>query len=154
MPGEISEVRLEIQGLAELSRALKQVDSEIPIKLRPGFMKVAKAIAADIQSKLPGSLKKAIGTRATQKGAGITFPGGEARGPLDFYPWYDFGGSTGRHHRVGVPFSGAVTREWWHEGRYVYPTIQEDRPQIEEMVDDVIQDACKRAELATEGSLI
>ena len=59
-------------------------------------------------------------------------------GKFGFYPWLDFGGSTGRGHRVGVPWTGSIKRALVKGGRYVYPTIEEARADIEDQVGDVL----------------
>lgn len=60
--------------------------------------------------------------------AGISYPAGGTPWegePADYYPWLDFGGSTGRGHEDRVGGSGSIQRPVVAGGRYLYPAIAE-----------------------------
>ena len=57
-----------------------------------------------------------------------------------YFPWLDFGGTTGKGHQPGVKGSGSVERLPWMgtsgEGRYVYPAIRDNEAGIVEAAGD------------------
>lgn len=156
--GADKSVRVELRGVRELNRAFKQVDLALPKELRKEFRAVAQLIRDRAAGKAgrPGRVLK---VRAGQSGAGIAFPAGgtwnrsSAHDPNDFWPWWDFGGSTGRGHQPGAGGSGAIKREWTGGagGRFLYPTIGESKGEIGAAADDAIEHVVKRAGFDTKG---
>lgn len=147
----MTDVQIRIHGLKELAAAFKQIDSSVAKEFQRGLKGVAESLAGAIRAKVPGSAGGAIRARATQKSVGIAFPAGEAEGFYDYYPWLDFGGSTGKGHVVGSPWSGSVRRENPKGGRYVYPTISEQGPAITAAVGDVVIAVAKSAGFIVNG---
>lgn len=130
---------VQVRGLREVTSALRAVDKELPRQLRQEFLQVARLVASDAASTVPrrtGAAAGSIKPRASQSGAGVAFGGNAA----PYYPWLDFGGTTGKGHRPGVPGSGSIEREWKGnprgEGRYVYPAIRRNEDDIIEAAGD------------------
>jgi hypothetical protein len=117
------EQRIAVGGLAQLSRALKAVDSEAPKQLRIGLNEAAQLLVDETRPEIPsvtGAARRSLVARSTRT-AGRVAVGGKRAG---YYPWLDFGGEG----RVkGRP----AHREFIREGRYIYPTLRRVRPHIE-----------------------
>jgi phage gpG-like protein len=135
---------VQVRGIRELNKALKEVESELPKAMRIGFKEIADHVVQRTRAKVPRVSGKAAGSvkpRASQKGAGIAFGGSAA----PYYPWLDFGGSTGRGHKPKQSGSGAIKRPFMKEGRYVYPTIKEENEYITDAVDKLISEVVDKA---------
>jgi hypothetical protein len=65
-----------------------------------------------------GAARGSMKARSTQREARISAGGGRA----PYYPWLDFGGHVGR--------AGGVSRPFYREGRYIYPTLRKRHPEI------------------------
>jgi hypothetical protein len=145
----MTDYRLEVKGINESIRAFKKVDSDIPAGFRKEMLAIASDVAGEAQQRVPwksGKAARSIKPRASQRGAGIAFGGSAA----PYFPWLDFGGTTGKGHRPGQRFSGSVSREWLGnprgEGRYVYPAIRDKSDDIEKAAEAAVINAAKRAQ--------
>lgn len=145
----MTDYKVEVKGVNELVRAFKKVDSDVPVGLRKEMLSIATEVTGAIQQKVPWKTGRASGSvrpRASQRGAGIAFGGNAA----PYFPWLDFGGTTGKGHRPGQRYSGSVVRPWLGnptgEGRYVYPTIRDKGEDIERAAEDAVVNAAKRAQ--------
>lgn len=145
---------IEVRGLREVTSAFRKVDKDIPKGLRAQFLPIAQRVASGAASKANADFKnptgKAVGSirpRASQRGAAIAFGGTAA----PYFPWLDFGGSTGKGHRPGASWSGSVKRDWMGrpvgEGRYIYPAISEQSDEIEKAAEDAVLNVAKAAQL-------
>jgi hypothetical protein len=153
MPDPV-EIIYDVKGIPELSRALKDVDAALYKELRLGMKAIADHVVGVAQQRMPyrtGTAAASVRPRATAKGAAVAFPRGGDRGNPDYYPWLDFGGSTGRGHVVGQAWSGSIIRDMPKGGRYVYPAIAESRDYIGRTVYDLIEGVAHRAGFETEG---
>ncbi len=135
MPGE--DLKLEIDGLAQLNRGLRQIDAGAPKALRLALNEGAGLFASRVQPEIPvvtGAARRSVVARSTRTSARIAVGGKRA----PWFPWLDFGGE-GR--RPGRP----AHRPFLREGRYVYPTLRRVRPEIDQALqgalDAVIRDA-------------
>lgn len=126
----IDNLKIEVGGLAQLSRALKKIDAEAPKGLRMAFNTAADLLVEHVAPKIPvvsGRAKRSLKSRSTRTSARVSVGGKNAR----YFPWLDFGGEG----RVkGRPSK----RPFIREGRYVYPTLREIRPKIEQALADGI----------------
>ncbi len=140
---------VNVRGVRELAGAFRQIDSTLPKELQKGFKGVADHVVGVAQQRMPfitGTAARSLRPRATQKSAGIAFPGGGPGSRDDkagYYPWLDFGGTTGRGH--------GISRKRVEGGRYLYPAIGESKEYIREAVDDVIEGTAKHAGFTTTG---
>lgn len=115
-------VRVGIEGLTELNRSLRRLDSEAPKALRLALNASADQLVRKIQTQIPKRKGKAAGsvkTASTRTEVRIRFGGPRA----PYYPWLDFGGRTGRLKKTVRPF--------YREGRYIYPTLRRERGAFE-----------------------
>ena len=141
---------IQVRGLREVQSAFRKVDKDIPKALRVEFRAIAEDVASSARAKVPhrtGKAAASIKPRASQRGAGIAFGGNAA----PYFPWLDFGGTTGKGHRPGAKDSGSVKRYPWMgtsgEWRYVYPTISEKSADIERAAEEAILSVAKAAQL-------
>jgi hypothetical protein len=130
------------------------MDEQAKSALKRELLGVATQVSSRAAGKVPRLTGRAAGSvkpRASMQGASIAFGGSAA----PYFPWLDFGGSTGKGHRAGAGGSGSVKRPWLGnpsgEGRYIYPTIREMRPEIETAVDDALAAAARAASFETRG---
>jgi hypothetical protein len=135
---------LEVHGLIEFQNALKQVEGGLDREVRKALKAVAMGVVRRARSKMAnpgGNAAMSIKAKATDKFVNITAGGTRA----EYFPWLDFGGTTGRGHGPGG--GGSIVRPWAPGGRYIYPAVAESSDEIGEQVTDVILDAAKRAGL-------
>lgn len=115
-------VRVSIEGLTELNRSLRRLDSEAPKALRLALNTSADALVRKIQAQIPkrkGKAAASVKTASTRTEVRIRFGGPRA----PYYPWLDFGGRTGKLKKTVRPF--------YREGRYIYPTLRRERGSFE-----------------------
>ncbi len=128
---------IRVSGIREAARAFRSVDREIPKGLRAEFLPIAERVAAGARARMPhvsGRAQASVRPRASQRGAAIAFGGNAA----PYLPWLDFGGSVGRGKVAGRPWSGSVKRDMPRGGRYVYPTIEDQRSDIEQAAESAV----------------
>lgn len=138
------DVSVKVTGLRELATAFRQIDSELPKEMRKSFMAISQHVVGLVQQRMvirSGRAAGSVKARATPRGASIAAGGTAA----PYYPWLDFGGSVGRGHKEGVPWSGSVRRATQKGGRYLYPAIAEARPEIEAGVDAAVEKTARSA---------
>lgn len=134
------EAKIQVGGLAKLSRGLKAVDADAPKELRIGLNAAAQLLVDKAKPGVPevsGAARRSMVARSTRTSARVAVGGKKA----PYFPWLDFGGQ-GRI--AGRP----APREFLREGRYIYPTLRRIRPQIEAQLQESISAVIRRAGLA------
>jgi hypothetical protein len=129
----VDQLKVEVGGLAQLSRGLRAVDAGAPKELRLAFNAAAQLLIDKAKPTVPsvsGAARRSMVARSTRTG-GKTAPS---------FPGLDFGG-LGR--RSGRP----AAREFIREGRYVYPTLRKIRPEIEKQLQDSLTAVIRNAGL-------
>lgn len=142
------EPSVRVQGIPQLRSALRKIDAELPREMNQEFGKLAAKIAEKIAGKVPRLSGKAAGSVKGRSGGKIAFGGSAA----PYFPWLDFGGSTGRGHKPGASGSGSIKRATPPDGRYVYPTLKEERGTIHDDVDRLISRLASQAGFEQSGS--
>lgn len=135
----MQDLKIEVGGLAQLSRALKAVDNDAPKQLRLGLNDSANLLVDRTRPKIPektGAARRSLVARSTRTAARVAVGGKRA----SYFPWLDFGGA-GRIK--GRP----AQRPFITEGRYVYPTLRQIRPEIEQLLQDSITTVIRNAGL-------
>lgn len=127
-----------VEGLAELRRALHDVDKALPKKLRTRFKKIGDEVAAEARSHVPVKTGRARNTiRSGASGTTAYVAGGRATVP--YYGWLEYGGVLkpvgGRHN--------TIRRARVKGGRYLYPAVDRRRGQIEREAQAAFQDAAR-----------
>ncbi|MBB3099305.1 hypothetical protein FHR83_007011 [Actinoplanes campanulatus] len=123
-------MRIAVTGLAQLNRGLRAIDSEAPKQLRLALNEAAELLVTKTRPKIPavtGAARSSLKARSTRTSARVAVGGKKA----PYFPWLDFGGQ-GRVKGRPAP------RAFINEGRYVYPTLAEIRPEIEQVLQDSI----------------
>lgn len=131
----MTDLKVEIGGLAALSRSLKAIDNEAPKQLRLCFNASADLLVDRTRPKIPqvsGAAARSLKARSTRTSARVAVGGKKA----PYFPWLDFGGE-GRV--AGRP----AARTFQKEGRYVYPTLRLIRPDIDKRLHDGISAVIK-----------
>lgn len=120
---------IEVVGLVQLSRSLRKIGADAPKALRVAINGVAGRLVDLIRPRIPRLTGRAAGSlRASSTRTAARIGVGGARAP--YYPWLDFGGRTGPARSVERPF--------YKEGRYVYPTLRDERTKIERDLGDAL----------------
>lgn len=98
------------------------MDRGLPKGVRVALNDVANILVDAARPKIPqqtGAAAASLKAQSTQSAARVSMGGSKA----PYMPWLDFGGRVGRKKSVLRPFYG--------DGRYVYPTLAEQRSNIE-----------------------
>ena len=132
----MDKVSVKVTGVAELARAFKAMDADLPAELKRRFTAIAETVAGIARNRVPevtGRARRSIKARGSTRGASIAFGGTAA----PYMPWLDFGGRVGRNRSVSRPLVPG--------GRYVYPAISDQKEETakaaELAVTDVAEDA-------------
>lgn len=120
-----------IKDLEERIRDLKKISKELPKEIRLVGNDAVQPVLNWAKPKVPrrsGKAANSMRAASTQKGARIK--AGGARAP--YYAWLDFGGRVGRNK--------SVSRQFYSDGRYIYPALAATRPEVEQIyIDGVIK---------------
>lgn len=139
MPAEPT-AKVVFEGLKEFKKALKQVDADLPKEMKSEFKAIASLIAEKVAAKVPvgktGKARASVKPRASLTYAAIV--GGQGKAP--YMPWLDFGGTRARSDGTH-----ASTRPFIKTGRYMYPTILEEREIIEAAAERAIVTVARKA---------
>jgi hypothetical protein len=138
----VDELKVRVDGLAEVNRALRAVDKDAPKQLRLGLNEVANLLIDRARPKIAqvtGAARRSLVAQSTRTSARITVGGKKA----PYFAWWSFGGEG----RVkGRP----PKRPFVKEGRDIYPTLRQIRPEIEAMLNDRITAVVRGAGLDTD----
>lgn len=127
---------IKVEGLADFSRNLRKLDSDLPKVLRLAHNQSAQIVVDWAAPRVPRKTGRAAGTlkaRSTRTESRVQ--GGSARAP--HYAWLDFGGRVGRKKSVKRPFIKG--------GRYIYPGLGANRAEVEETLLRSLLDVARQA---------
>jgi len=116
---------IKVVGLKEFRKGLKGMDRGLPKTVRLTFNSVAEVLVDATQPKIPrrtGRAAASLKAQSTQSAARVSMGGSKA----PYMPWLDFGGKTGPKKSVVRPFR--------REGRYFFPTLDENRDTIQDLM--------------------
>lgn len=139
---------LKVDGLADLQKALRQIDRDLPRELAVGLAGAAEIVADEARRHVPvltGKAKASIKVRKSQRAAALAVGGNKA----PWYPWLDFGGRVGPG-RTG-PRTGSVQRDVLRGGRYIYPALETKEDAVKAEVDQVLERLARKAGFEQEG---
>lgn len=130
--------RIRVEGLAEFSRALRKMDTNLPKALRVALNDAADIVVEGARALVPRRTGKAA--KSLRKAATRTLVRVSAGGPrAPYYAWLDFGGRVGRRD--------SVARRFYREGRYIYPTYAKKRPDVQRAMSRAITGIARDAGL-------
>lgn len=130
--------RIEVTGLKEFQRALKEMDTGLPKKIRVALNTASELLISWAKPRVPRKTGKAAGSlkvRSSQRTARVA--AGGQRAP--WFPWLDFGGAVGRND--------ATKREFIKTGRYIYPGLEHNRDEITEQMAKALTDLAREVGL-------
>jgi hypothetical protein len=130
---------INIAGLREFQKALRQIDAGLPKLLRVTFNEAMGLIIGYAQDHMPRKSGRAINSlkpRSQQRTARIV--AGGARAPYE--PWLDFGGE-GRVKGRPAP------RQFLKEGRFIYKGLAVKRDEITDVMTRGMSDIARSAGL-------
>jgi len=138
---------IEVDGLAQLNRALKQLGDDAPKQLREANKEVADEVADEakgaafalggVAAKVAPTIKASAGTTS----AGVGF-GGSA---VPYAAGAEFGGHRRSTTQQFKPWRGSGSHT---AGYFVYPTIRRNAERIEETYVDKIDQLTRRLNLS------
>lgn len=118
----MSSLGIKVIGLSDFRRGLKGIDAGLPKAMRVSLNDVANLLIDRTRPKIPkrtGRAAASLKAQSTQSEARIAAGGPKA----PYYPWLDFGGRVGKRKATARPF--------YSDGRYIFPTLAEERSDIE-----------------------
>ncbi len=105
---------IQIGGLRDFQRGLRDMDSALPRGLRLALNEAADVVVKEARPLVPRrSGRAAASIKAASTRTSVRVKAGGARVP--YYAWLDWGGRTGRKKSIVRPFIK-------DEGRYLYHT--------------------------------
>ncbi len=131
-------VVVAVDGIDRVRRSLRELSPAAARGLRVGLNEVSDYLIGKITPKIPsrsGKARRSVKKRSTQAAVRIAVGGRAA----PYYPWLDWGGKVGPNNSVVRPYLG--------DGRYVYPTLAQERDAIERRVQDVLDRIARDAGL-------
>ena len=129
---------IEIEGLRDFMRSLRDMDAALPKALRLAGNAAAAIVVDEAQKRVPRrSGRAAASVKARSTRVAVRISSGGKRAP--YFPWLDYGGKVGP--------AKSVSRPWRPDGRYVYPAFTDNR----EKVDDAYRAALR--EIARDAGL-
>lgn len=130
---------IEVQGLREFQRALKEMDTGLPKQLRVALNEASGLIVDYASARFPrktGAAAASLKARSSQREARVALGGRRAA----YAPWLDFGGQG----RVkGRP----PKREFIKSGRYVYKGLEVRRAEVLEVMSNALTELARGAGL-------
>ncbi len=132
---------IQIDGLRDAQKALKNVDKAAPKELRLALNSVAELVIQKGRPLVPsrtGRARRSWKAKSTRAESRISY-GGKA---APYMPWLDWGGRVGRKK--------SVSRPYLKEGRYLYPTFAKHRSEIQDVAQDALDQVLRDAGLAVD----
>ena len=141
----VGAVGINIEGLEELSRALKELDSDLPKELRKANKEVATFVASDARSAASGLGGVAAKAAPSVKpSAGATYAGvALGGGAYPFAAGAEFGGQGRPTTMQFQPWRGSGPGA----GYFLYPTITRNSDRIEDEYGTALDDLIRKAGL-------
>lgn len=130
--------KVGVQGLAEFNRSLRRVSADAPKGLRVALNEAADHLITKAKPQIPrrtGAAADSLKAKSTRTAVRVGIGGRRA----PYVPWLDFGGRTGRNRSVVRPF--------YKEGRYLYPTLREERPEFTRILEGALVNVVRSAGL-------
>lgn len=134
----MARAKINITGLRELQKALRDVDRDLPKAMRVALNEGAKIVVDFAQHHVEHKSGRAAGSlkvRSSQTAARVAAGGRKA----PYYPWLDFGGAVGPAKSVKRPF--------YTDGRYIYVGLKKNRDQITEIMSTSLTTVAKQGGL-------
>lgn len=136
-------VRVEIQGVRDLQKALRQISKEAVKELSEGLAEVTQVVLNEARPLVDrgktGNAQASMKVKKNQRGAQLAVGGTKA----PYFQWLEWGGRTGINKSVSRPFIP--------EGRSIYPTLRKKSPLLRKMTDELMKKLIEKHGLETRG---
>lgn len=137
-------IEVEIEGLKEFNKALRQMGGDLPKGTRLAFNEAADLIVQKARPRVDrktGRAGRSVKAASTRKFARVS--GGGNRVP--YYGWLDFGGRVGRNRAIYRPYKG--------DGRFIYASYfpLRDSGEFADILEAQLKDLGRRAGLVIEN---
>lgn len=135
-------VDVNVEGFRRLNRALKQVDPALQKELATDLKAIAEQLAVKVRAKMPRRSGRAAGTvrgGATMRTAYVQ----QGKASVPYVGWLDFGGTL----RPSGGRRNTIRRTVVKGGRYLYPTVAENRDDTLRAAEQAFDKAARRADL-------
>jgi hypothetical protein len=116
---------ITIRGIADLQRALRQMDADLPKQLRVILNQATDVVIDWAVPRIPRRTGRAAGSvkaKSSQREARVSMGGRRA----PYMPWLDFGGKVGRNRSVERPFL--------KRGRYLYAGLEANGEDVQRIM--------------------
>lgn len=133
-----AEGSIQVEGLRELRKALRDAEDATPKALRLAGNDAAELVVDASKSRMPsksGRAKRSVRATSSQTSASVS--GGGRRVP--YYGWLDFGGSVGKGRSIKRPFI--------RSGRYLFAAYDSNKGKIADKLEGRIREVVKDAGL-------
>jgi len=134
----VSRIGVEIEGIKQLSNALKRFDPEVGKELKLALKSCADFLISKARPEVPtltGAAARSLKSRAIKDQVKVAAGGRSA----PYYAWLDFGGKVGRNKSVVRPFL--------KRGRYLYPTMDRNQDAFNKILVKALRDATRKSGL-------
>lgn len=120
---------IEIKGLAEFQRSLREVNPILAKKLEDELTAIAEKVAVDARKRVPSNSGRARSSLVAGSGPeGPLVVGGGERAP--YYGWLDFGRRLPRYGGSRRDGPWLRTGKGPTDGRYIFPAVEANRDEI------------------------
>lgn len=129
---------IAVKGLREFTGSLRRMDAALPKAVRVALNGCADFLIGKTKPQIPkrsGAAAASLKARSSQSAVRIAVGGRKA----PYYPWLDFGGRVGRGNSVVRPF--------FKEGRYLFPTLRNNRDEFTRIMQKAVTDVAQGAGL-------
>ena len=137
---------IQVDGLKELKKQLREVDASLTKELRRELRSVSQTAERAIRSNVPvgpargGHWRTAIRAGATPTSAYVTW----GRASVPYAPWLEFGGTLRRRRPVSGGFT-SIPRTRTPQGRYVFPVVRRLQPLLERQAEAALDRVIRKA---------
>jgi hypothetical protein len=127
---------IKIAGLAEFTRNLRKLDSDLPKALRVAFNGATGIIVDYARPRIPrrsGAAARTLKARSTRTEGRVS--AGSKR--VAYYPWLDFGGKGPNNRPAARPFH--------KEGRYLWKALVVKRDEFQGALESALIGVARQA---------
>ena len=134
----MSRISIDVSGIRAFGKQLRQMDAGLGKQVRIMLNGSAELVVTKARPKIQtrtGRAAASLKVSSSQREARVAAGGRKA----PYYPWLDFGGNVGPNDSVSRPF--------YTEGRYIYPTVRENSDEIQKTMAAGISELAQSAGL-------
>ena len=137
---------VRVEGLREVDRTLRKMDSEMAAGLRSESKDIAEVVARDARTRVPVVSGKAQGSiKAGAQGKGAYVQGGKKAVP--YYGWLDFGSRTPKTGNPRTVGPWAKSGKGPRGGRFIYAALDSREREVTAAVEHAVSEALTKVGL-------